>query len=276
MKGKGKAKQKTKKAAAVPGRLHEILIFCRGLARSGGEIAMSYFGHTRPRVQFDVDLITETDLAIQEHIRTEVKEKYPEHSFLDEVEAEDLDEQTPEWLWVVDPLDGTAMFSRGLPVWSISISLFEKGKPVIGVIYLPVTNELYGAVSKGPALLNDRRIEATPSSAVENESLLLSYSRFHTDFQTSFPGKIRSLGSSAAQICYVARGSAVGAVLGNVQLRDISAAQVVLESAGGALFTPDGAKVDSQSYLTKDLGDTVLIATTKNKSRAITRYLQRK
>ena len=124
-------------------------------------------------------------------------------------------------------------------------------------------------------MLNDREI-AVREQAMDNESLLLTYSRFHSDFVTHLTGKVRSLGSSAAHMAYVARGAASGAVLGNVHIWDIAAGLVILEAAGGGIRDLAGKKVDPSAYLTGSTVDKVLVAAPKGLHRDIGSLLQRR
>jgi len=277
------AKKRTKKAALKPYRsclskkeLGEMLTFSKGLAQASGALALSYYGRANPTLRYDHDLVTEADLVVQEYIRKEVGECYPAHKFLgEEANALPEDRDLQEPLWVVDPVDGTASFCAGMPIWGVSISLFDGPRPVIGVFHLPVTGELYAACKGGQAMLNDRSIEVR-DEAVDDESLLLTYSRFHTDFSTHFPGKVRSLGSSVAHIAYVARGAAVGAVLGNVHAWDVAAGQVILEAAGGSIRDMGGKKVDLSNFLEGEKIDRILIAAPDGQHKDIANGLEQR
>lgn len=256
--------------------LDEMLTFSKGLARASGALALSYYGRANPTLRYDHDLVTEADLVVQEYIRKEVGEHYPAHKFLgEEANALPEDRDLQEPLWVVDPVDGTAAFCAGMPIWGVSISLFDGPRPAIGVFHMPVTGELYAASKGQQAMLNDRSIEVR-DEAVDDESLLLTYSRFHTDFATQFPGKVRSLGSSVAHIAYVARGAAAGAVLGNVHAWDVAAGQVILEAAGGSIRDMHGKKVDLSNYLEGEKIDRILIAAPDGQHKDIASSLERR
>jgi len=265
-------KNRTDRRRLTRRELQEISTFAKGLARASGALAMSYYGRANPTLRFDFDLVTEADLALQEFIHKEIGGTYPDHQFLRQG-ADEPDGREP--LWVVDPLDGSAGFSAGMPVWGVSLALFDGDRPVLGIIHLPVTGELYSAVAGGPAMLNDRPI-AVLDQAVDNESLLLTYSRFHADFATHLTGKVRSLGSTAAHIAYVARGAASAAVLGNVHVWDLAAGAVLLEAAGGTLRDLDGKKVELGGYLDGVRLDRVVLAAPKGLHREIASLLERR
>ncbi len=238
---------------------------------------MSFYGRANPTLRYDYDLVTEADLALNEYLRKEVSDAFPDHVFFGGQSAgkgrkKNLrDLQDP--VWVVDPLDGSAGFSAGMPVWAVSLALFDAGRPVLGIIHLPVTGELYSATRSGPAMLNDREI-AVRDQELDNESLLLTYSRFHSDFITNLTGKVRSLGSTAAHMAFVARGGASAAVMGNVHIWDIAAGQVVLEAAGGGIRDLNGKKVDLADYSNGGDIDKVLIAAPMGLHKEISSLLE--
>ncbi len=262
--------------------LKEIASIARGLARSGGRIALMSYGHADPSVKYDESLVTEADLAVQEHIRQEVAKRFPSHRFLGEEDlprssgeaAGSREGEEPDYLWVVDPVDGTAAFSKGYPIWGVSIAVLRDTKPVVGVFFMPVTGEMYSAIAGGPAFCDDREICVRADEVVDNESLMLTYSRFHNDFATDFPGKVRSLGSSVAHICYVARGAAWGAVLHRVHVWDIVAGQVILEAAGGEIRDLEGRPFRAADYLEETRIDRPLLAAAAGQHEAIGAYLR--
>ncbi len=264
--------------------LKEIASFAKGLARSGGRIALTSYGHADPSVKYDESLVTEADLAVQEHIHREVARRFPSHRFLGEEDlpkssgeaVESRAEDEPDYLWVVDPVDGTAAFSKGYPIWGVSIAVLRDRRPVVGVFFMPVTGEMYSAVAGGPAFCDEREISVRADEVVDNESLMLTYSRFHNEFSTDFPGKVRSLGSSVAHICYVARGAAWGAVLHRVHVWDIVAGQVILEAAGGEIRDLDGQPFDPADYLEETRIDRPLLAAATGQHEAVGSYLKRR
>jgi myo-inositol-1(or 4)-monophosphatase len=254
--------------------LMEMQTFAKGLARASGALAMSFYGRANPTLRYDHGLVTEADLAVQEYIHKEVKATFPDHAFLgEEGRARPKDRDLAEPLWVVDPVDGSASFSAGMPIWGVCLALFDGARPVLGVFFQPVTGELYSAVVGGPAMLNDREI-GVREDEVDNESLLLTYSRFHSDFSTHFPGKVRSLGSTAAHIAYVARGAACGAVLGNVHVWDLAAGQVILEAAGGSIRDLEGKKLDLSGSLAGGRIGKILVAAPKGLHADVAGVLQ--
>lgn len=235
----------------------EILTFAKGLARASGALAMSFFGRANPALRYDRDLVTEADLAVGKYINKEIMIAFPEHRFFGQVsQMNERDLGRP--LWVVDPLDGSASFSAGMPIWGVSIALFDAFRPVLGVIHLPVVGEVYSAIMDEPAMLNDRHISIC-EQVMDNESLLLTYSRFHADYLTHLQGKVRSMGSTAAHLAYVARGAATCVVTGNNHIWDIAAGAVILRAAGGSICDLSGKEIDLADYLSIERIDRNLI-----------------
>jgi len=119
------------------------------------------------------DVATTIDVASEKLIMEAIRKKFPDHSIFSE-ESPEISKKS-DYRWVVDPLDGTKAYVRGIPLYNVSICLEYKGEAVAGVIYLPATKELYSAASGEGAFLNGTRI-----SVSEQESLASSYVGFYT------------------------------------------------------------------------------------------------
>ena len=211
--------------------------FIENTLRKSGAILMEMYGRGKRQLKFDDELVTEAENAALELISEKIRVSFEGHGFLRELTADQLSgEDIPRFLWIIDTLDGAASFQAGMPVWGISAALFEKFWPVLGFLYLPVTGELYSAYAGRQALLNDKPINVREDPTVDNESLVLVYSRFHNDFTSTFPGKLRNFGSSAGHMAYVARGAADACLIKNVSVRDLAAGSIILEAAGGEAY----------------------------------------
>jgi fructose-1,6-bisphosphatase/inositol monophosphatase family enzyme len=212
-------------------------------AREAGQIALDGYSDPEVRRKPDHSFVTATDEAIEQLLRERINQAYPEHGIVGE---EDSGFQTEaEYLWALDPIDGTGAFVAGLPIWGISIGLLQGGQPVLGVFYLPALGEWYEAGLDGPARFNGRPIEAMRERLLDSQSYICVPSDVHRHYRIDYPGKVRSLGSMAAYVCLVARGSAAGAVVGRPKLWDIAASMAILERAGGELrLLPSGALLD--------------------------------
>jgi myo-inositol-1(or 4)-monophosphatase len=247
--------------------------FIENTLHKSGAMLMDMYGRGSSKLKFDEDLITTADNAAWELMSGKIKGSLDGHGFLRELDWKEIEAgNCPRFLWIVDPLDGAASFQAGMPVWGISAALFEKFWPVLGFLYLPVTGELYSAYATRQALLNDKTIRVREDAAVDNESLVLVYSRFHKDFTSNFPGKIRNLGSSAGHLAYVARGVADACIMKNVNVRDLAAGSIILEAAGGEIRLLDGSLFHVGEYLDGRTVEDPLIAAPKGMHASIVKY----
>src|SRR5271157_800299 len=250
--------------------------FVENTLRKSGTLLLEMFGKGNLHLKFDDELVTEADNAAWELITTKIKGSFEGHGFLRDLSADQIvGDDSPRFLWIVDPLDGAASFQAGMPVWGVSAALFEKFWPVLGFLYLPVTGELYSAYAGREALLNDRPIRVREDPTIDNESLALVYSRFHQDFSSTFPGKIRNFGSSAGHLAYVARGAADACFIKNVNVRDLAAGSIILEAAGGEIRYLDGRPFQVGEHLDGRRVEDPLIAAPKGSFKSFVRHLKR-
>jgi myo-inositol-1(or 4)-monophosphatase len=267
-------KKNTEQSLTEP-ELWTLKEFVENALRKSGGLLMELYGQGDRTIKFDEDLVTEADNAAWELISTKIKGSFPGHEFLRELSEDDIEnDNLSRFLWIVDTLDGAASFQAGMPVWGISAALFEMFWPVLGFLYLPVTGELYTAYAKREALLNDKPIRVREQSTVDNESLILVYSRFHQDFSTNFPGKIRNFGSSAGHMAYVARGATDACFIKNVNVQDLAAGSIILEAAGGAITFMDGTPFHVGDYLDGKRVEGPLVAAAKGTHAEIISYFK--
>lgn len=219
----------------------------REWAKTGGEIARHYFNNVSGQRKNDQSLVTQADLDIEHMLRERIQARYPDHGIMGEEQG--LSNIDREYVWSIDPLDGTDAFVGGLPVWVVSIGLLHHGEPHMGVIYIPTTNEFYWTDGNGTAYRNATPISVTNATAFTRSDWIFSTSYTHLEYNLTFPGKSRSMGSFAAHLCYVARGTAIGALIGYPQLWDVAAGLAILRDAGGIAVTLDGEPFATQPLL---------------------------
>jgi myo-inositol-1(or 4)-monophosphatase len=217
-------------------------------AREGGEIARRYFQTSlEQHRKADNSFVTQADLEIEQLVRDYIQKRHPDHGIMGEEQG--IGTIDCEYVWSLDPLDGTDAFVAGLPVWAVSIGLLRHGKPYLGAIYLPLSDECYWNDLSGRAYCNNERITVSAADTFDTQDAIMVTSRAHIDYDMGFPGKARSLGSFAAHCCYVARGSVVGALLGYPQIWDIAAGIAILQAAGGVAVTLAGEPLDMRPML---------------------------
>ena len=145
----------------------------RQIAREAGKMMLSAF-HQPKKIEFKgrTDLVTETDKAIEDFVSSELKKAFPGHQFLGEETIAALqaagkpaiEDLTDEPTWVVDPVDGTTNFVHALPYSCVSIGLAFRKEAVLGVVYNPMTAEMFTAIRGSGAFLNDSPIAVNGNS----------------------------------------------------------------------------------------------------------------
>jgi myo-inositol-1(or 4)-monophosphatase len=217
--------------------LNELTQFATDTIREIGQASLNYYGQGRRRPPFDQDLVTRAELTLNESFNKKIESRFPNHqiygqSTLDEGYTHDAQ----RFLWVFDPLDGVDNFQIGIPIWGMSLALYENHWPVLGLFFMPATNDLFHALPGKGAYWNDNPIRIADRGGFSQESLLLTYSRFHQHYDFRFPGKARSFGSTGAHVCYVAMGRADAALTASETFKDLAAVRVIVEAAGGKLY----------------------------------------
>lgn len=224
----------------------EILTTTKNVAREAGSILMDYYGkihnikHKGPG-----DVVTEADMASEEHITNRLKSEFPGYTILGEEFGILKTELESDCCWVIDPLDGTANYAMHFPIFAVSIGLLHKGDPVIGVVYDPNTNRMFCAAKGHGATIDSNPISVNLNAKITPDGLFGFASRMlHSNHR--FIGnflKGRNLGSAALQVCAVASGFFDGTIDLGTKLWDIAAGAVILTEAGGKITSPFGTPI---------------------------------
>ena len=199
------------------------------------------------------DLVTKYDTMVQAFLRQRLLELLPGAGFLGEEEYRAEDWSRYEWLFIVDPIDGTSNFIRGVRCSCVSVGLLHKGVPALGAVYDPYSDELYSAEAGCGAALNGRPIRVSDRDLAHGFLLFGSglYYRELVDrtlavFNRAFPlvQDIRRFGSAALDLCYVAVGRAECFYELRLCPWDYAAGALILQEAGGFVSQPDGSPLD--------------------------------
>jgi myo-inositol-1(or 4)-monophosphatase len=217
--------------------------FAVELTREAGQVLMDHFERRLivKSKSSEIDLVTEADVASDKLIVEAIRQRYPEHSILSE---EGLgEEQAGEFLWLIDPLDGTTNYAHGYPVFSVTIALQREGENVLGVTYDPVRDELFWAEKGQGAYCNGRRLSV--SGVVNLRRCLLATGFFYTrasiednnlaEFGRIMPRVqgVRRGGSAALDMAYVAAGRLDGYWEFHLSPWDWAAGDLLVREAGG-------------------------------------------
>lgn len=196
------------------------------------------------------NLVTEYDKASEERIISAIFQHFPDHAILAEESGEIQKGKTPV-TWIIDPLDGTVNFARNIPVFSISIAAAIEHKVICGVVYQPMTQELFIAEKGKGAYLNGKQLFVSKIDAFDN-ALLSTGFPYNVDrnplncvekfAQMQVKGvPIRRLGSAAIDLSYVAAGRYDAYWEVGLHAWDMAAGKLLVEEAGGTVTHWDGS-----------------------------------
>ncbi len=240
------------------GQLELLRRLCEQAARAGGEVARQLFA-TDLKVRFKADRseVCDADEAAQAAILAALRAQRPSDAFLAEETLPVSDRQgvlpqpAPDRVcWIIDPVDGTRNFVRGIPLWACSVAAMLAGMPVAGAIYDPHRDRLYSADRDSGLLVNGRAWTRAP----HGRSAPGGGSRRPIVGLPSTPrGPVaaiahrwldrcicRCLGSTALHLAMVATGELNGALTDNSHLWDLAAGWVLIRAAGGEMTSPAG------------------------------------
>jgi myo-inositol-1(or 4)-monophosphatase len=230
----------------MPSTLHEddlsaYLQTAAEFAQIAGETAAGYFRHIDARRKADGSLVTVADETVDRLLCDALQQRYPDHAVLSE-EQSTIYDPDDDFTWVVDPIDGTTNFARGMIFWGISIGLLYRGEPVVGVIHMPLLHETYtGALGQGAAL-NGAPIYSARETKPTDQHLMTLCTRTSRERTIETPLKSRMLGSAAYHLMQVAQGAALADVEATPKIWDIAAGAVILSEAGALLTLQDGSE----------------------------------
>lgn len=221
------------------------------IALKAGEILRSYWGNLSQikAKRFYWDLVTEADLASEAYIIKALKEEFPNHSILSE-EAGLSSDQNFTHQWVIDPLDGTTNFIHQYPMISISIGLLVNQVPEVGIVYNPISNELFAASKGKGATLNGVSIHISTVDKLEQSLLATGFAYDRKESQennysefchmTNLSQGVRRGGSAALDLAFVAAGRLDGYWERGLKPWDIAAGILLVQEAGGTCTSYEG------------------------------------
>lgn len=226
-------------------------------ARAAGNIiirAMDRLDKVKVSEKAPNDFVTEIDQAAEREIINIIRKAYPKHGILAEESGET---EGKDYVWIIDPLDGTRNFIHGFPHYAVSIAVSHKNTIEHGVIYDPIRQELFSATRGKGAHLNDRRIRVSTNPKLEKALLATGFAYRHSAEHLEFYihslrsllpicSDIRRAGSATLDLAYVACGRFDGFWELKLHKWDIAAGSLLIKEAGGLVCDIDG----SDNYLT--------------------------
>jgi len=231
-------------------------------AKEAGTYLLGSLGkalHIEKKEGQETNIVTQIDKGAEEIIIGMIRKEHPDHSFL--AEESGGDKQVSDYLWVIDPLDGTVNFAHGMRLFSVSIALLYRGNIVLGVVYDPCADELFSAergkgafldgkplhVSKADRLIDSLLVTGFPYAIKENPNNAVEH---FVNFLYEARG-IRRLGSAAIDLAYVAAGRLDAFWEVWLHPWDQAAGILLVEEAGGKVsnFTGDPMTIYNKDIL---------------------------
>lgn len=197
------------------------------------------------------NIVTSSDVAVQEFLRGKLGERVPGCGFL--CEEEDRHDLNHEYIWIIDPIDGTANYSRGMGQCAICVGLRHNEQMEMAVVYLPWTDELFCAEKGRGALLNGSLIHVS-DRPFQNAIMCTALSVYHKEYAQVCSNiivdtfmqcnDIRRFGAAAPELCYLAMGRCELYFEYLLSPWDFAAASLILNEAGGVLSDLNGDPLD--------------------------------
>jgi len=219
-------------------------------AKAAGKIIMRHYGHLHHiKVKSArLGIVTEADFEAQKKIKAVIRKSFPDAVFLAEEDKKHQKVSNAK-IWVVDPLDGTNNFSRGLKLFAVSIALVKNKKPVLGVVFDPATGDLFFAEKGKGAFLNGKRIRVSGVARTRNavfdiplsirEGMRANGMLVLKKLMKQL-GTIRILGAAALRLSFIASGRLDAYIEQGTYAWDVAAGILILEEAGGKVSDEKG------------------------------------
>ena len=234
--------------------MKELLKTCEAAARAGAQELLSWRGRFEAREKAPADLVTDADIASQAAVRAVIATKHPSHLFVGEENTTKFEAlESDEYVWLVDPLDGTTNYVHGYPCYAVSVAVANHRELLAGVIYDPNKDECFAAERGRGATCNGVAIR---TSEVESAAAALVAVSLPARVQRDSPDladfvdvvqvcqAVRRSGSAALNLAYVACGRLDGFWATHIHPWDVAAGVLLTREAGGVVSGRNGAEFD--------------------------------
>lgn len=227
--------------------IQKALDYAKEWAREAGALQLEYL-HKKIKYNTkstEVDMVTEVDFLCEKLIISKIKEVYPLHSIISEEAGKSLDDH--EYVWIIDPLDGTNNYFHGYPIFAVSIALRKGNEPLVGVVHVPYMGEMFYAAKGIGAYLNDTKIEVSTTDNLRRALLATGFPYDKAEdiknnnidiFAHIVPDimGVRRSGSAAYDLCCAACGRLDGYWELKIKLWDMAAGELIMREAGGEVI----------------------------------------
>lgn len=216
------------------------------IARDAGEMGLAFF---RDISALDIkskgtqDLVSNADLEVETFVRARITAQFPDDGIVGEEHGNVASKSG--WTWVIDPIDGTANFVRGIPQWCVILACVHDDKTKIGVIFEPTTNEMFWGADGQGASLNDTKISVATTDGLNDGSVGVGMNgRTATHMASDLIADLSERGgiffrnaSGGLMLAYVAAGRLIGYTEPHMNAWDCLAGQLLIQEAGGRIET---------------------------------------
>lgn len=196
------------------------------------------------------DLVSYVDKEAEKKLVTGLKEILPGCGFI--TEEGTAKHQEEQYIWIVDPLDGTTNFTHGLPIYAISIALMKDNELIVGIVYEINKNEMFSAIKNSGAFCNGEAIKVSQRPMLSQSLLATGFPYYNFDGMTKYlqilsdfmkgTHGLRRMGSAAVDLVYVACGRFEGFFEYNLKPWDVAAGALIVKEAGGTVSDFSGGK----------------------------------
>ncbi len=244
-------------------------------AKSAGKILLKGFKKEFAgfKTKSNHEILTKFDVEAEKAILDLIKKEFPNHQILSEESGNN--NKASDYLWIIDPLDGTTNFVMKNPLFAVSIALAYKNKVILGVIYLPYMDELFTAEINKGAFFNDKPIKISSRSNIIESLLTFCSGADQKDFKRAveiykiFKTKsqdLRQFGSAACELAWVACARTDAIMIAGDHPWDVAAGALIVREAGGKVTNFKGGEWDINS------GD--IVASNKKINNALIKFLK--
>lgn len=243
-----------------------LLEFAINIAKEAGDLTISEYqkgiaiSKKGPR-----DLVTNVDKATEKFIINAIKKEFPDHGILAEESAQSLNNAaSKEYIWIIDPIDGTTNFAHGIPNYAVSIAIFQttakesssnyeymSGEIIAGVVHAPLLQETFYAGKDKGAFLNGQQIHVSSAKKIKESVIATGFPYEgkedclpHFNKIIKKARGIRRFGAASLDLCNVAAGRFDAYWEFSIKPWDIAAGALIVQEAGGQLTDTNGAPLD--------------------------------
>lgn len=219
---------------------NEFLKIASEAAKTAGKMLLKKYGRVNIIYKSDNSVVTEADLEADSYIVKEIEDNFPSHSILSEESGEK--DKSSDYVWIIDPLDGSSNYSTNNPFFAVSLGLRYKKNTILGVVYFPIQDELFFASKEKGAFLNGNRITVNEFATVDKSFIAFGNGRDQRSkeeiikiysFLKIRNNVVRQVGSPALGLSFVAAGRFGAFIMTGVNAWDAFAGALIIQEAEG-------------------------------------------